>query len=476
MVKSSITRRIFLSLIAATGIVVISMLLILQWSVDRGFLQYVNRLEQARLLKLAEKLEQAYLQQGNWNFLKESPEVMSRLIAVSMAELGTTKEQQKSKEQGAKAVKDLQQQRFSRTERRLIVLDAHKNQVFGSQSEGTVESFRPLQVKGKTIGYLGLLPSTFLSEIHQLRFVKQQKTAYALVAAVMLLVASLLALILARRLVRPLQELAKATHALALGQYEVRVPVNSDDELGQLSSDFNAMAHGLQNSEQARRQFIADISHELRTPLAVLGGEIEALQDGVRPLNPQAVNSLHVEVVRLNRLVEDLYQLALSDIGALTYRKGELDIVELLVESLQRIEPELERCHLTLSTSLPKDEISIYGDAERLGQLFGNILKNTTAYTDVGGTLTVSAEHLDRCVIIEIMDSAPGVPVGSEGRLFDRLYRLEESRNRASGGAGLGLAICRNIVEAHDGVIEALSSPLGGLLIRITLPLVEPSV
>jgi two-component system sensor histidine kinase BaeS len=292
----------------------------------------------------------------------------------------------------------------------------------------------------------------------------------------MLLVASLLALILARRLVRPLQELAKATHALALGQYEVRVPVNSDDELGQLSSDFNAMAHGLQNSEQARRQFIADISHELRTPLAVLGGEIEALQDGVRPLNPQAVNSLHVEVVRLNRLVEDLYQLALSDIGALTYRKGELDIVELLVESLQRIEPELERCHLTLSTSLPKDEISIYGDAERLGQLFGNILKNTTAYTDVGGTLTVSAEHLDRCVIIEIMDSAPGVPVGSEGRLFDRLYRLEESRNRASGGAGLGLAICRNIVEAHDGVIEALSSPLGGLLIRITLPLVEPSV
>lgn len=474
--KSSITRRIFLSFITATGIVVISMLLILQWNVDRGFLQYVNRLEQARLLKLAEKLEQTYQQQGNWNFLKASPEVMSRLISVSMAELGITKEQQKAKEQDAQTVKELQQQRYPRTERRLIVLDAHKNQVFGNQPAGAVESFKPLHYKGQTVGYLGLLPSTFLSEIHQLRFVKQQKTAYALVAAVMLLVASLLALILARRLVRPLQELAKATHALALGQYEVRVPVNSDDELGQLSSDFNAMAHGLQNSEQARRQFIADISHELRTPLAVLGGEIEALQDGVRPLNQQAVNSLHVEVVRLNRLVEDLYQLALSDVGALTYRKGELDVVELLVESLQRIEPELKRCQLTLTTSLPKDEVTLYGDAERLGQLFDNILKNATAYTDAGGQLMVTAELLERCVIVEIMDSAPGVPAGTEGRLFDRLYRLEESRNRASGGAGLGLAICRNIVEAHDGVIEALSSPLGGLLIRITLPRAERSV
>lgn len=474
--KSSISRRIFLSLLAATGIVVISMLLILQWNVDRGFLQYVNRLEQERLQKLAGKLEQAYTARDNWDFLKSDPGTMSRLIAVTLAELASPKEQQRLKEPSTESSAEVQQRRFIRTERRLILLDSQHKPVFGDNTNGETVTFRPLSVKGKTVGYLGLQPSTFLSEIHQLRFVKQQKTAYALVAVVMLLVASLLALVLARRLVRPLQELAQATHALALGQYDVRVPVNGDDELGQLSCNFNAMAHSLQNSEQARRQFIADISHELRTPLAVLGGEIEALQDGVRPLDQLAVNSLHMEVIRLNRLVDDLYQLALSDIGALTYRKGELDVVELLVESLQRIEPELERGHLTLSTRLPKDEIIIYGDAERLGQLFGNILKNTIAYTDSGGKLEVTVESLERCVLIEIMDSAPGVPIGTEGRLFDRLYRLEESRNRASGGAGLGLAICRNIVEAHEGVIEALPSDLGGLLIRITLPTSEQSL
>lgn len=474
--KSSISRRIFLSFLAATGIVVISMLLILQWNVDRGFLQYVNRLEQERLQKLAGKLEQAYTARDNWDFLKSDPGTMSRLIAVTLAELASPKEQQRLKEPSTESSAEVQQRRFIRTERRLILLDSQHKPVFGDNTNVETVTFRPLSVKGKTVGYLGLQPSTFLSEIHQLRFVKQQKAAYALVAVVMLLVASLLALVLARRLVRPLQELAQATHALALGQYSVRVPVNSDDELGQLSCNFNSMAHGLQNSEQARRQFIADISHELRTPLAVLGGEIEALQDGVRPLDQLAINSLHMEVVRLNRLVDDLYQLALSDIGALTYRKGELDVVELLVESLQRIEPELERGHLTLSTRLPKDEIVIYGDAERLGQLFGNIFKNSIAYTDSGGKLEVTVESLERCVLIEIMDSAPGVPIGTEGRLFDRLYRLEESRNRASGGAGLGLAICRNIVEAHEGVIEALPSDLGGLLIRITLPTSEQSL
>lgn len=449
------------------------MFLIMQWSIDRGFLQYVNRLEQQRLEKLAIKLEQAHGVRGNWDFLNKEPGAVSRLISASLAEIPLSKTQQRIQEQSSESSADYQQRRTAHIERRLIVLDQQQKPVFGVTSLDEKVALRTLSVKGQQIGYLGLLPSKYLSDFHQLSFVKQQKTAYALIALVMLLVAILLSVVLARRLVRPLKELANASHALAQGQYTVRVPVNSDDELGQLSRDFNVMAHGLQNSEHARRQFIADISHELRTPLAVLGGEIEALQDGVRPLNQQAVGSLHVEVVRLNRLVEDLYQLALADVGALSYRKSEQDLIELLLEALQRAESELKRCRLTLSTILPKNEIVIYGDTERLGQLFDNLLRNTVAYTDPGGKVTVKVECLAQCAVIEIMDSAPGVPPDEEKKLFDRLYRLEESRNRASGGAGLGLAICRNIVDAHDGVIEAAPSPLGGLMIRITLPFME---
>lgn len=471
--KSSITRRIFLALIIATGIVVISMVLILQWSVDRGFLRYVNRLEQTRLERLAGNLERSYARQNSWDFLKKNPESISRLITTSLSDVTPTAANQRL----TPPVSGTDQaRRLLHVEQRLLILDNQQVPVYGTASAVEMEILRPLTWHGQTIGHLGLMPSKYLSESHQMQFVSQQKLAYALVAMIMLLVAAVLSMVLARRLVRPLGELANATHALALGQYDVRVQVGTDDELGHLSRDFNALALSLQKSEQTRRQFIADISHELRTPLSILGGEIEALQDGVRPLNQHALTSLHIEVTRLNRLVGDLYQLALSDVGALTYRKGELDLVELLMAAIDRMRSKLTASALALTTVLPPGELIIYGDSERLTQLFDNILENSVKYTDPGGTVSVSLASLDRQAVIEIMDSAPGVPIGEEMRLFERLYRVDASRNRALGGAGLGLAICRNIVDAHEGVIEAVPSPLGGLLIRIKLPLAEQTL
>jgi len=473
-VKSSITHRIFFALLIATGIMVISMALVLQWSVDRGFLRYINRLEQTRLERLADSLERSYARQNSWGFLKHDPDSMSRLVATCLSDTPPGRTNRMPPPEPPPTPE--QARRLMRVEQRLLVLDNQQIPVYGTASTMQMEILRPLTWHGQTIGHLGLMPSKNLSEIHQLQFVTQQKSAYALVAVIMLLVATLLSIILARRLVRPLRDLAAATHALALGNYDVRVRADSDDELGRLSRDFNALALSLQKSEQTRRQFIADISHELRTPLAILGGEIEALQDGVRPLNQTAVSSLHGEVTRLNRLVGDLYQLALSDVGALTYRKEELDLVELLTGAVERMQPELQRAALTLTASLPHQELLIYGDSERLSQLFDNLLGNSAKYTDAGGTVAVSLACQERQLLIEVMDSSPGVPPGEEQRLFERLYRVEASRSRTSGGAGLGLAICRNIVEAHEGTIEAAPSPLGGLLIRVVLPLAEQNV
>ena len=187
--------------------------------------------------------------------------------------------------------------------------------------------------KGKVVGYLGVLPSKFLSDTHQLKFVKEQKLVFALVALLMLLVAAAISLPLARLLVRPLKKLAAATSHLSSGHYDIRVPVDSDDEFGHLSRDFNALALSLDKNEQARRQFVADISHELRTPLAILGGEIEAIQDGLQDLSLESIGSLQVEVFRINRLVDDLYQLALSDVGALAYRKSDVNLTDILTRS-----------------------------------------------------------------------------------------------------------------------------------------------
>ena len=196
--------------------------------------------------------------------------------------------------------------------KRILLLDANYKLVFGAGNAAEINNFKPITHEGKVVGYLGLAPHKYLSDVRQLRFVKQQKLVLAVVAWIMLVAAAGLSLPLARHLARPLKELADATYLLASGQHDIHVPVNSNDELGQLSRDFNLMAETLKQNEQARRQFVADISHELRTPLAVLRGEIEAVQDGVRQPTAEAIGSLHGEVMRLGRLVDDLYQLALS--------------------------------------------------------------------------------------------------------------------------------------------------------------------
>jgi two-component system sensor histidine kinase BaeS len=271
---------------------------------------------------------------------------------------------------------------------------------------------------------------------------------------------------------RPLKRITTAVKALAVGRYDIRLPVESADELGQLARDFNDMAAALEQSEQARRRWVADISHELRTPLAVLRGELEALQDGIRPLTAKAIDSLFGDVMRLNRLTEDLYQLSLSDQGALSYRKVHVDPVELLKDDLTALKPEFQNKQITIKWSNNlASPISIYADSDRLSQLFRNLLNNSANYTDRKGQLAITIFREADKLVLNFSDSEPGVPEIELPKLFDRFYRVESSRNRHHGGAGLGLAICSNIVEAHYGTIQAQSSSLKGLAIRIELPI-----
>ena len=474
--KLHVTYRVFGAILAANAIIVLSMFLIMQWSMDRGFLKYVNHLEQTRLDRLATKLGQAYSAGGDWDILRTAPETLSRLISETVAEDSTqyppapvaNYPNRQFRQPGSSP-----NRRHYRLERRIVVLDAKRSPIFGADNSGDIEVFKPISDRGQVVGYLGLRPSKFLSNVHQLKFVAEQKFIFALIAVVMLLVAAAISLPLARRLVRPLRKLAAASSQLSSGHYDIRVPVESEDEFGRLSRNFNALALSLDNNEHARRQFVADISHELRTPLAILGGEIEAIKDGVQDLSYESIDSLQVEVFRLNRLVEDLYQLALSDVGALAYRKADVDLTEVLAEAINRARPKLAEKKLALQVNLPQDPVSTYADDDRLSQLFDNLLENSQKYTDPGGRLDIALQSANGAATINFKDSGPGVTEKDRGKLFDRLFRVEGSRSRSSGGAGLGLAICRNIVKAHEGTIEALHSPLGGIWIKITLPVSE---
>jgi len=182
------------------------------------------------------------------------------------------------------------------------------------------------------------------------------------------------------------------------------------------------------------------------------------------------VRSLQAEVATLNKLVSDLYDLSLADVGALTYRKADLDVAETLRLAAGAFRERLSERGIKLALVLPEAPLMAFVDERRLVQLFNNLLENTCRYTDAGGMLRVSARLDGARVCIDFSDTAPGVSDEQRAHLFERFYRTDASRNRQSGGAGLGLAICQRIVEAHDGRIEAKASPLGGLWIAIELP------
>ncbi|MFC1833403.1 ATP-binding protein [Thermodesulfobacteriota bacterium] len=303
-------------------------------------------------------------------------------------------------------------------------------------------------------------------------FLSQQTRALYLAGIGVTILAGIISFFLARRLLSPVELLTRGTRDLTSFKFGTRIDVHTKDELGRLAQDFNTMARTLEKYETMRKQWISDISHELRTPLAILQGEIEAMQDGVRKVSKATLASLHSEAKRIGKLVDDLHLLSVADSEKLLYQRDPVPPVSIVRETVAAFKLRLEKAGIDVEFgSTDGERITIAGDSYRLGQLFTNLLENTVRYTDSPGVLRISHDSSVELLTLRFEDSAPGVPEDSLERLFDRLYRLDESRSRSLGGSGLGLAICKEIVEGHDGIIRADHAKLGGLLITIEFPL-----
>ncbi len=278
-------------------------------------------------------------------------------------------------------------------------------------------------------------------------------------------------MLLAKHLVSPIKLLIKATGKLRSGDYNTRINKLSNDEIGTLSDNFNDLANTLQQNQINRQDWMSDTSHELRTPLTVIKSQLMAIQDGVLEPSESKLSLLVDEVDKLSRIVDDFYQLSSSDIGGLTYKKSLLDPVNLLHQFLDSFQNKFDDNSLTVLRNMtPQLKCSIVADKDCLLQLFSNLLENSCRYTDQGGKINIITTMKDIGLEIQIQDSAPAVSKPDQSKLFERFYRIEKSRNRNHGGSGLGLALCSQIVEAHQGTITAEDSPLGGLSIVITLP------
>ncbi|UOA10051.1 ATP-binding protein [Methylobacter sp. S3L5C] len=475
----TIRAKFFLTFLMTTLLVVSGMYVFMRWSLNQGFTEFVETRQQEQVTNLIEELTEYYAGNQSWSNLATDKQKWIDLLWQSNPHghhrppLWAKQAQKEANNIWPPVIPDLPvKKRFIPLELRAMLLNSDKTIIFGRKEALLQLALQPVFFQEKIVGFLGLLPGKTINQVSEVRFMERQSEAFIWIALLMIFLSAGLAWLLAYTLGRPLKRITTAAKALAVGRYDSRLPVESNDELGQLARDFNDMAAALEQSEQARRRWVADISHELRTPLAILRGELEALQDGIRPLTAEAIDSLFGDVMRLNRLTEDLYQLSLSDQGALSYRKVHVDPVELLKEDLAALKPEFQNKKITIElTNKLAGSIRIYADPDRLSQLYRNLLNNSANYTDNNGQLAIIIFQEGDKLVLNFSDSSPGVPESELPKLFDRFYRLESSRNRHHGGAGLGLAICSNIVEAHNGTIQAQLSPLKGLTIRIELPI-----
>lgn len=474
----SIRIKLFLTFLLITFLAVMGMYFFTNWSLERGFAEFVAKKQQERLDKIIDVLEEYYAEHHGWdNLTKNKQEWIALLWHADPHRHRPPKRiiqqaQQEPENQWPPTFTEETKPKWLPFGLRVMLLDKHKLILFGQEKLRSQLSFYPIYHEYQTVGYLGLLPGNLISQASDIYFMEQQTNFFFWIAASIILLSAFVAWFLAYHLGQPLKQIAAATRKLATGDYKTRLPVRTNDEIGQLTLNFNDMAAALDQAEQSRRRWVADISHELRTPLAILRGELEAILDGVHPLNRDTIESLSGDVMRLNRLTEDLYQLALSDQGALSYRKELLNPVPLLQDDLATFAADFKHKKIDVKwiNQLFKP-VSIHADPDRLSQLFRNLLANSLRHTDSEGQLEITIRRSSEQLIIEFADSSPGVTEQDIIHLFDRFYRVDPSRNRHLGGAGLGLAICHNIVTAHSGTLTASHSPLGGLLIRIELPL-----
>jgi len=331
------------------------------------------------------------------------------------------------------------------------------------------------------------------------RLVAELGSGFVVAGLVSLLVSLLLGVLIARSIGLPLQQIARATGAVAAGDYEHRVPEKGPPEIKRVAASFNGMAAQVQAGQQAMRDFVSNVSHELKTPLTSIQGFSQAIMEGAthdESARRRAAGIIYKEAARMSRLVEDLLDLARLDSGQVVMSKTPLDLVQILENTVDRLLPQATKKGVQLRTGLAQTP-QIVGDGDRLAQVFTNFLDNAIKHTPSGGQVLVSSQILkgvprprrvrpglirpdatttvsERSDFVEITisDTGPGLAPADLARIFERFYQVDKSRKRGQ-GTGLGLAIAKEIVEAHGGYLRAESEPELGTKFMVLLPITE---
>lgn len=384
---------------------------------------------------------------------------------------------------GWEGVQSVVEEKSSVLGQHIIVTDVDEMVIADSQGERLGESYgddssgRPLKTlwEGEYVGTLYLEPDPAVEPyLPPLQGLSESMNRFLVLGGLLAIgLALVLTFVLSRRVSSPIQALALTAGQLGRGDLSQRVQVREKGEIGALAQAFNSMATNLEHAEQLRRNLVADVAHELRTPLSNIQGYLEAIRDRVMKPNAATIRALSEEAALLSRLVEELQELSLAEAGELKLVYQAEDIAMLVKQTATPWEPQATAKEISLSLDLPDRLPSVNIDWQRISQVLHNLLENAVAHTGRGGKITISAVRKGDWVEIGVADTGEGIPAEDLPNVFERFYRVDKSRARATGGSGLGLTIAKRLVEAHGGRIEAQSKLGKGSRFSFTLPVAE---
>jgi signal transduction histidine kinase len=364
-----------------------------------------------------------------------------------------------------------------------IILAAGNGTVIGDSSKEllgmnyTGSSVSPVELiwQQEVIGraYIILDPTARESVAPFLRLSASVNRALLLGGSLAIGIALLLTFLLSRRMMSPIGVLATAARRLGRGDLSQRVRLQGEGEVASLAEAFNSMAADMEYAEQLRRNMVADVAHELRTPLSNIQGYLEAIRDGMVEPDVAAIRSLNEETSLLSRLVNELQELSLAEAGELKLVYQAEDITNLVRQAVTPWQPQLTAREISLSVELPDDLPPVNIDWQRVNEVLHNILENAVVHTRKGGTIKVGASSKGRWVEVSVSDTGEGIPAEDLPHVFERFYRVDKSRARATGGSGLGLTIAKRLIEAHGGTISVQSKLGEGSRFSFTLPVAE---
>ena len=443
------------------------------------FNRFVEKAEKQHVANVKQKLIQFYADADSWQPIAQDINLWRSFVEPEEKPVKTQANQKEPKKKKAKHNAPSLQwinhpEDLLKTGKRISLYDHNKKVIVGRATLSDNAQIEPILWQNDTIGWIGLVPSRRVKDSPAKAFLSAQFHNYFIFTLLVILLAFIMAIVLSRHLTKPIKQIVAGTNALTKGNFASRITPTTQDELGTLSTNFNELAGTLEQNRRMRFQWMSDTSHELRTPLTVLRSHLLAVQDGVFIADANRLNILISQVDNLNHIVDDIAQLSHSDTANLTYDEVDIDLLAIFEQTLESYTARFEQHALTVNRDALKnaEHCIVRGDKDRLQQLFANLLENTCRYTHEGGRVNIAVNKSEHNVEWVLHDSAPSVSPQDRDKLFERFYRVEKSRNREFGGSGLGLALCKQIVAAHGGQISLDDSPLGGLAVKISLPLV----